>query len=148
MRHPVTIRTATPADLDAIGHVEAACFGAHALPPIALRQFLDLGGPRCLVATQDRAVTAHALAAVDHAGHGWLLGLAVHPQARRQGLGGRLTRAVVDAFARDDVRPVFLTVDPDNAGARALYARCGFHDDTLVPDCFGPGENRLRMRWG
>lgn len=55
-----------------------------------------------------------------------ILTLAVCPQARRRGLGGRLVgEGAVEAAARGAVR-LFLEVAADNAPARALYARAGF----------------------
>jgi len=55
-----------------------------------------------------------------------ILTLAVRPDARRAGLGGRLTgQGAVKAAQAGAVR-LFLEVAEDNAAARALYARAGF----------------------
>lgn len=55
-----------------------------------------------------------------------ILTLAVRPQARRRGLGGRLVgEGAVEAAARGAVR-LFLEVAADNVPARALYAQAGF----------------------
>jgi ribosomal-protein-alanine N-acetyltransferase len=57
-----------------------------------------------------------------------ILTLAVHPKARRRGLGARLVReGVADAAARGASR-LFLEVADDNAAALALYARAGFSE--------------------
>ena len=53
-------------------------------------------------------------------------GLFVARAARRQGIGTRLVRAVLDEARRQGCREVRLEVVADNAGARALYARMGF----------------------
>jgi ribosomal-protein-alanine N-acetyltransferase len=55
-----------------------------------------------------------------------ILTLAVRPEARRAGLGGRLTgQGALAAAAAGAVR-LFLEVAEDNAAARALYDRAGF----------------------
>jgi [ribosomal protein S18]-alanine N-acetyltransferase len=55
-----------------------------------------------------------------------ILTLAVRPEARRAGLGGRLTgQGALTAAAAGAVR-LFLEVAEDNAVARALYERAGF----------------------
>ena len=52
-----------------------------------------------------------------------ILTLAVHPEARRQGLARRLISAAVDHLA---VEKMFLEVAEDNHAAVALYQACGF----------------------
>ena len=55
-----------------------------------------------------------------------LLTLAVHPEARRAGLGRRLLAAFErDAMVRGAAR-AFLEVAADNVAARALYAAAGY----------------------
>lgn len=55
-----------------------------------------------------------------------LLTLAVTPEARRQGVGGKLAAAFVTESARRGATAAFLEVAADNAGALALYRRHGF----------------------
>lgn len=57
-----------------------------------------------------------------------ILTLAVRPPARRGGLGARLVEAAVVRAAALGVERMFLEVAEDNAAARALYARAGFHE--------------------
>jgi ribosomal protein S18 acetylase RimI-like enzyme len=52
----------------------------------------------------------------------------VHPDHRRQGLGGAITAAACHEAARHGLSRVFLQVEVDNAAARALYKRLGFRD--------------------
>lgn len=52
--------------------------------------------------------------------------LVVDPALRRQGLGRALSLALVDAALARGLANVTLRVDPDNAGAVALYASIGF----------------------
>lgn len=57
-----------------------------------------------------------------------ILTLAVRPSARRGGLGARLVEAGVVRAAALGADRMFLEVAEDNAAARALYARAGFHE--------------------
>ncbi|MGC6535664.1 MAG: GNAT family N-acetyltransferase [Parvibaculales bacterium] len=52
-----------------------------------------------------------------------ILTLAVHPEARRQGLARRLISVAIDHLA---VEKMFLEVAEDNHAAMALYQACGF----------------------
>ena len=55
-----------------------------------------------------------------------ILTLAVHPEARRRGLGARLVREGGSAAAARGAARLFLEVADDNTAALALYARAGF----------------------
>lgn len=55
-----------------------------------------------------------------------ILTLAVHPEARRRGLGARLVREGGTAAAVRGATRLFLEVADDNTAALALYARAGF----------------------
>ena len=55
-----------------------------------------------------------------------ILTLAVHPSARRRGLGARLVRAAEARAVAAGAERLFLEVAEDNAAARALYAALGF----------------------
>ncbi|MBA4807289.1 ribosomal protein S18-alanine N-acetyltransferase [Brevundimonas sp.] len=55
-----------------------------------------------------------------------ILTLAVRPDARRAGLGGRLTGQGAVEAARAGASRLFLEVAEDNVAARALYDRAGF----------------------
>ena len=68
-----------------------------------------------------------AIARLSLAG-GWagLTAVEVDPAHRRAGLGLAITTAACAEAVRRGVRRVFLQVAVDNAGARALYERCGF----------------------
>jgi N-acetylglutamate synthase len=68
-----------------------------------------------------------AIARLSLAG-GWagLTAVEVDPAHRRAGLGLAITTAACAEAVGRGVRRVFLQVAVDNAGARALYQRCGF----------------------
>jgi len=55
-----------------------------------------------------------------------ILMLAVRPDARRSGLGRRLTEAAADVCMTRGAERLFLEVAEDNMAARMLYVRAGF----------------------
>ena len=89
---------------------------------------------RVLTSAQDQAFISIraesgvlAIARLSLAG-GWagLTAVEVDPAHRRAGLGLAITTAACAEAVGRGVRRVFLQVAVDNAGARALYQRCGF----------------------
>jgi RimJ/RimL family protein N-acetyltransferase len=71
------------------------------------------------------------------ASHRCLLGMGVHRDARRQGLGERLLGTALDwARTQPGLDWVDLEVLSSNAPARRLYERCGFVFAGELPDLF------------
>jgi RimJ/RimL family protein N-acetyltransferase len=69
--------------------------------------------------------------------HRCLLGMGVHRDYRRQGLGERLLAAALDwARAQEGLDWVDLEVLSSNLPARRLYERCGFAFAGELPDLF------------
>jgi GNAT superfamily N-acetyltransferase len=62
----------------------------------------------------------------DVAGHAELVGMWVHPDWRRRGIGGLLVGAVIDWATAAPFRAIDLWVTVGNDAAEALYARLGF----------------------
>lgn len=61
-------------------------------------------------------------------GWGGLYSLATRPDARRQGYGGRILQALLDAGADRGLTVYWLLVTAANTAARQLYARAGFSE--------------------
>jgi ribosomal-protein-alanine N-acetyltransferase len=55
-----------------------------------------------------------------------LLNIAVHPEARRRGLGKRLLKCMLEQGVAEGIKKVWLEVRPSNRIARGLYQRMGF----------------------
>lgn len=66
-----------------------------------------------------------------------VLTLAVRPQARGQGLGGRLTVLGVAGAGAMGAGKILLEVAEDNAPARAVYSRLGFAEAGRRPRYYG-----------
>ena len=78
----------------------------------------------------------------------WVLGFYVRPDFQGQGLGGRLLRGVGAQVVRQhEGSGLMLTADPGGAVALRLYLGFGFRVVEQVADFYGPGEDRLVLRW-
>ena len=78
----------------------------------------------CDVVPKSRPVHAHT----------GVLGVALLPEFRGRGLGGRLMRQTLDAARAFGLHRVELTVREDNAHAIRLYRKIGFETEGLLRD--------------
>lgn len=62
--------------------------------------------------------------------------LSVHPDYRGRGLGRLMLRKALELALRNDLSPVYLSVNAENASAVALYLSEGFTEDTVMV-CYG-----------
>lgn len=143
---PARVESAAEGDLDALVALERLCAShpwtrahfAAALAQPTTRVFVaraDDGAPAAL------CVVAHAADEVE------VHDVAVHPAARRRGLGRRLLEHALGAAARAGARTAFLEVRAANAAARALYAALGFVCVGERPGYYrDPDENAVIMR--
>ena len=139
------VRGMTSGDLPAVSSVTNAAFralgvpgsgSAPAIPALffAVRFAADPG--RCFVAVRERepGQVAGALISVARGTLGWFGPLAVHPDAQRSGVGGKLVAACLDSWRRRGVRLMGLETYRDRAFHARLYEDMGFR-----PSCTGIG---------
>ena len=104
----------------------------------AARRWVAIGdeaaGDRLLACAADTSATT---------GVGHLSAIAVHPDARGQGLGSAITSALTRQLLASDCDVVTLGMYAKNTAGRALYDGLGFHDDHR----FTSGPLRVRSRW-
>lgn len=143
-RQPI-LRGATRADLPGICELERIEFRDLAWPYPMLRQLFDLHGPLWSVAETDQVVRGYALLGIGRA-RGWMLGLAVHPQARGRGIARALLERTILTCRAHVVESVSLTVRSSNLAAIRLYESAGFIKAGHEDDYFGTGEAREVMR--
>lgn len=142
------IRLARAEDLDDLEVLDHKVFGDMlAYPPFVLRQFFDVYSTCWLVAENpDGGLAGYSLAApAADWQRAWLLGLAVDPEFRNLGIGERLTLRSLELLRSFKIPAVYLTVEPANDAAIALYRKIGFVVAELGRDYFGPGEDRVIM---
>lgn len=75
-----------------------------------------------------------------------ILTLAVHPEARRQGIAARLIEAAAGLAAAAGAATLFLEVADRNTAARALYTSTGFTQAGLRKRYYPDGADALVMR--
>ena len=139
------LRVATPADMHAIWQIEHQVFGDAVYPDFFFRQAMDLWPDLLLVAERDGQLLGYGLGgAGQERAQGWLLSLAVLPQARGLGLAAAIITRLEQALLAQGCSRVRLTVDPDNP-ARRLYQRLGYRELARDPAYFGPGEARCLL---
>lgn len=74
-----------------------------------------------------------------------ILNLAVHPDARKNGVGRALVEHVLTAAEAACATSVSLEVRTDNAAADALYRSLGFAQIGLRRNYYGPGQHAVIM---
>ena len=125
---PAAIRTAVPADADAVlAFWAVAAEDAHRPPDDihVVRALLDRDPQALLVAVAGSELVGSLIAGWD----GWrghLYRLAVHPDHRRRGIGTDLLRAGERRLAALGARRFDAMVLADNADAHALWAAAGY----------------------
>jgi ribosomal-protein-alanine N-acetyltransferase len=72
-----------------------------------------------------------------------ILTLAVHPDARRRGIGERLLQKLMELTQGDGNARVFLEVAADNYAAGGLYEKLGFRQFGTRPDYYKRGAARI-----
>lgn len=121
----VTLRPATPEDLDAIMAIEDATFPSDAWHRDTMRRELESRVNRYYVAEHDGEVIAY--------GGSRIVGcdadvqtIAVAADNRGQGLGRALMEQLMQAARDEGALQMFLEVRADNEPAAALYESLGF----------------------
>jgi ribosomal-protein-alanine N-acetyltransferase len=133
----------TEADLDSVMAIENAIY-TH---PWTRGNFIDSlnAGYQCWVVERDGALAGYCVVALG-AGEAHLLNLSVASAWQSMGLGTALLQFAVDLSRRQAARRLFLEVRVSNAGARALYARCGFREIGTRHDYYPAHEGREDAR--
>ncbi|EKB21734.1 GNAT family N-acetyltransferase [Aeromonas veronii] len=144
MHHnPPLLRTATHADMHAIWQIDVNVFGEDVYPAFFFRQAMDLWPELLLVAEYEGELVGYVLGGIgQERSQGWVLSLAVLPEARGFGLAERMMRQMEANQQALQIRELRLTVDPANPAQR-LYYRLGYQQVEEVENYFGAGEHRL-----
>lgn len=143
------LRAATAADLDVIDHLEHELFGSDAWSRDLMAAELDAPWTDYLVALNEAGeVVGYAGVSVPAEGApADIQTIAVHPAARRLGIGRALLRAVAQAGQQRGATESLLEVRADNPGAQALYVSLGYETIAVRPRYYQPDDvDALVMR--
>lgn len=90
-----------------------------------LEQQIKLDQVIFLVAEKKGKITGTVLATHDGR-KGWINRLAVHPDARRQGLGTQLVKRAEEELEKRGLSLLAALIEEDNTASRQLFARLGY----------------------
>ncbi len=137
----MTVRDATPDDLDAIMAIEHGSFPTDAWSTEAMA--LELASPhgRYLVDEQDGAIIGYGgVRALPGSSDADIQTIAFDVDHRGRGRGRALLRSLLDVAAERGAREVFLEVRADNPGAEGLYRSEGFEEIGRRPRYYQPDD--------
>lgn len=122
-------------------YVEAG-LGWHYRPDVVAKL---IGDPETVtVVACERLVMGFAiLTLADERAH--LVLLAVRPEARRRGIGGRMLRWVLESASIAGIASVHVELRESNAAAIALYRAAGFTEAFRLPGYYRGRETAIRM---
>jgi ribosomal protein S18 acetylase RimI-like enzyme len=104
---------------------------AHNDPSLAIDKKLGAADGLLFVATEGSGVIGAAMAGYD--GHrGWLYSVAVHPAARRKGVGAALVRHAEQALAQRGCMKINLQLLASNEATAAFYESLGYKVEPRV----------------
>lgn len=137
----MTLRAATPDDLDAIMEIEHRSFPTDAWSSQAMA--LELASPhgRYLVDEHDGVIIGYGgVRALQGSSDADIQTIAFDVEHRGAGRGRALLRSLLDAAAERGAREVFLEVRADNPGAEGLYLSEGFEEIGRRPRYYQPDD--------
>ena len=144
----MTLRTATPDDLDAIMALERASFPTDAWSDAMMREELASRHGRYLVLEEaGRLIGYGGIRAVQGGTDADIQTIALAETARGRGRGRGLLRSLLVEAGERGAREVFLEVRADNPVAQALYVSEGFVEIARRPNYYQPdGVDAIVMR--
>jgi ribosomal-protein-alanine N-acetyltransferase len=158
---PPPVERMRAADLDEVLAIERVSFSMPWSRGAFLYEMEQNQVARCYVIRDDGRVVGY-VCLWEVADELHITNIAVHPSARRRGLGRRLLGHMLDDARQRALRLVVLEVRPSNTEARALYESFGFRvvgrrrgyyydtgEDALVMEAtLGPGGSRREASGG
>jgi len=144
----VTIRTATPADLDAIMAIENSSFPTDAWSAESMAAELVTEYSHYLVDEDGGEVIGYAgLRSIRGNADADIQTIALIEARRGEGRGRRMLRTLLDEASARGAREVFLEVRADNPGAEGLYISEGFEEIARRPRYYQPdGVDAIVMK--
>lgn len=137
----MTLRAATPADLDAIMLIESRSFPSDAWSAESMAAELASPHGRYLVDEHDGVIIGYGgVRALQGSADADIQTIALDADHRGTGRGRALLRALLDAAAERGAREVFLEVRADNPAAEGLYLSEGFEEIGRRPHYYQPDD--------
>lgn len=129
--------------LSALAQIERMCF-SHPWNEAQLAE--ELGQGIFLVCVDNARVLGY-IGCQTVLDEGAVTNVAVHPDARRRGVGKMLLRALLEHARAKQIHTIFLEVRPSNTAARQLYQNFGFYQVGIRPHFYqNPTEDALLLQ--
>lgn len=145
----VSYRTLALNDIEALIHIENACFITDHLGRRSFRRLLQSPSAHvvglCYLSTQELCAYGIMLTRVNSA---WwrLYSLAVDPRYQGQGLARILLQHCLQQAQAASAEGMRLEVSVSNHSAQSLYYSCCFEVIDLLPQYYSNGEDGFRMQ--
>lgn len=137
----MTLRPATPADLDGIMAIEQRSFPSDAWSSELMKAELESPHNRYLVDDEDGVLIGYGgVRALQGGTDADIQTIALDADHRGRGLGRSLLHALLNAAAERGAREVFLEVRDDNPAASGLYLSEGFEEIGRRPHYYQPDD--------
>ena len=131
--------------LTEVAEIEALCF-SEPWSREALSLLMREGGMALVACLDGRVVAYGGMTYV--LDEGSVTNIATHPDARRRGIGRRLTATMLERARSIGLCRVFLEVRESNLAARSLYEELGFHACGVRKKIYRrPVESAIQMVW-
>ena len=145
------IRAATRADIDPIAVIEALSFYSidEIFTPKQIARLIRSPSAIVLAAESRNAVLGWGAALhrrTQRGVTGRIYSIAIHPDARGQGLGDTLARELIRQLCEHATTRIYLEVRTDNDPAIRLYTRMGFTVARTLPDYYAQNIHAYSMR--
>ena len=146
MHSALRIRCAGSGDLTTVTTLEESLFGHLSYPFYLFRQIHEAYPSTFCVAEEAGDIVGYVIAIPAEDGiTGWFWSVGVRADHARRGIGRQLVGHTLKGMRSSGIKQAFLSVDPGNAAAIALYTGLGFQTARTEADYLGPGEHRLIM---
>lgn len=137
---------ATLADMPGLLRIEEECFGSEKFSPETLTAFVVRDDTFVVVAEEEGNMVGSAMCMFSKSqGEGRVASVAVLPDHRNRGIGGRLLTECEKDFMSHALRRFSLEVDVENEPAIALYTSKGYVTNGMIKDFYGPGRDAYMM---
>ncbi len=141
----ILYRQATDADLDAIAAMELVCFPEEPWSrDMVAAEFSGINPSRYYVAVDGGQICGYAGIWLIPP-EGYITNVAVHPDRRRLGIGGKLLEKLMAGGLAEGVSEFTLEVRVSNDPAIALYRAYGFEEAGVRKRYYQDGEDALIM---
>lgn len=145
--HPLRIRRAAPADLDALLALEQSSFDHDRVSRAQWRRHLASASAAALIAeTQDYLIGCALLFFRRGSRNARLYSIAIAQAARRHGIGEILLKAAEAEARKRDCTSMRLEVRTDNAAAIALYEKHGYARGRRIGGFYEDGADAWRYQ--